>query len=350
MNQVQNIIKHIKGKHLNFAQRIIIQIRTQDGWSPYRIAKELGCSSNTVRNELKRGIPELYWGKQKKYDASIAQQIYEGHRINSHRTPSFQRARKFLKVVEFRFRQQRWSFDACVGYSRRNREFTKQEMVCTKTLYNYTERGILSIKNIDLPQKVRRKPRTDASHARKNKTHLGRSIEDRPACVSSKERFGDWELDLVIGSKSKDDHVLMTLLERKTRYYKVIRLPDKTTASVMKAFELLHSEYKEHFSRIFKTITTDNGPEFSSLSTLEQTSDTMVYFAHPYSSFEKGANERHNGLLRRFIPKGSRIDSFSDDDLSQIESWINTLPRKALDFNTPRALFRKNTRSLSIPF
>ena len=348
MNQVQDIIKHVKGKHLNFAQRAVIQIRISDGWSPYKIAKELGCSSNTVRNELKRGTPELYCGKQK-YNATVAQAIYEGHRINSHRTPSFQKVRKFLKTVELRFRQEHWSFDACVGYSLRNREFSKQEMVCTKTLYTYVERGILNIKNIDLPQKVHRKPRKDTPHARKNKTHLGRSIEERPACVASRERFGDWELDLVIGSNSKADHVLMTLLERKTRFYRILRLPDKTAASVLNAFEQLRTEHKEYFSQIFKTITTDNGPEFSLLSSLEQISDTMVYFAHPYSSFEKGANERHNGLLRRFIPKGKRIDSFSDDDISNVESWINTLPRKVLDFDTPRALFRKNLRALSIP-
>ena len=349
MNQVQDIIKHVKGKHLNFAQRMIIQIRTQDEWSPYRIAKELGCSSNTIRNEIRRGTPELYWNEQK-YDAVVAQQIYEGHRINSHRTPSFMRVRRFIKTVELRFKQEHWSFDACVGYSRRNREFSKQEMVCTKTLYNYADRGILSIKNIDLPQKVRRKPKKNTSHNRKNKTVFGSSIEMRPACVDTRERFGDWELDLVIGSKSKDDHVLMTLLERKTRYYRILRLPDKSAASVMKTFDLLRNEYKEFFSLIFKTITTDNGSEFSSLSALEHASDTMVYFAHPYSSFEKGSIERHNGLLRRFISKGTRIDNFSDDDISDIESWINTLPRKSLDFDTPRALFRKNLRSLSIPF
>lgn len=349
MNQVQDITKHIKGKHLNFAQRVLIQIRMQDGWTPYGIAKELGCSANTVRNELRRGTPELYWGKQKKYDAVTAQQIYEGHRINSHRTPSFQKVRKFLKVVELRFKEKQWSFDACVGYSRENREFSKQEMVCTKTLYNYADRGILNIKNIDLPQKVRRKTGKKTPHVRKNKTRLGRSIEERPPCVDSRERFGDWELDLVIGSKSKGDQVLMTLLERKTRYYRIIRLPDKSAPSVMKAFEQLHNEYKELFSLIFKTITTDNGSEFSLLSSLEQISDTKVFFAHPYSSFEKGANERHNGILRRFIPKGKRIDSLSDDELSSIENWTNTLPRSILNYDTPRSLFRKALASLKHP-
>lgn len=346
MNQVQDTTKHIKGKHLKFIHRAIIQVRVQDGWSPYQIAKEIGCSANTVRNEIKRGMPELYWGKQKHYDALTAQSVYEGHRINSHRTPSFMKVRNFLRTVELRFKEEKWSFDACVGYSRRNREFSKQEMVCTKTLYNYADRGLLKIKNLDLPQKMRRKPRKDSRPPRQAKRPLGRSIEERPACVDLRERFGDWELDLVIGSSSGHDHVLMTLLERKTRYYRIIRLPDKSAQSVMNAFEQLKNEYNECFSLVFRTLTTDNGSEFTLLSNLEQHSDTRVFFAHPYSSFEKGANERHNGLLRRFIPKGKRIDSFSDEDISRIESWLNSLPRKILEFATPRMLFRKHLAAL----
>lgn len=349
MNQIQDTIKHVKGKHLNFAQRVFIQIRTEDGWSPYRIAKELGCSSNTVRNEIKRGTPELYWGDRPAYDARHGQANYENQRINSHRTPNLLKVRKFLKTVEVRFREEHWSLDACVGYSRINREFARHEMVCTKTLYNYVERGILGIKNIDLPQKMKRCPRKDKPRIRPNKKKFGRSIEERPACVDSRERFGDWELDLVVGSKSGKDHVLMTLLERKTRYYRVIRLMDKTSESVMKAFETLKIEYGERFSSVFKSITTDNGSEFSRLSELESANQTKVYFAHPYSSYEKGANERHNGLLRHFFPKGKRIDSFSDGEISDAERWINTLPRKVLVYATPRMLYRKALRAQGIP-
>lgn len=349
MNQIQDTIKHVKGKHLNFAQRVFIQIRTQDGWSPYRIAKELGCCANTVRNEIKRVTPELYWGNRPAYDARHGQANYENQRINSHRTPNLLKVRKFLKTVEVRFQEEHWSLDACVGYSRINREFARHEMVCTKTLYNYVERGILGIKNMDLPQKMKHRPRKDKHRIRPNKKNLGRSIEERPACVNSRERFGDWELDLVVGSKSGKDHVLMTLLERKTRYYRVIRLMDKTSESVMKAFKKLKIEYGEKFSSVFKSITTDNGSEFSRLSELENTTQTKVYFAHPYSSYEKGANERHNGLLRHFFPKGKRIDSFSDDEISDAERWINTLPRKVLVYATPRMLYRKALRAQEIP-
>lgn len=348
MNQEQHTTKHAKGKHLTFLERAIIQVRLKDKLSPYRIAKEIGCSANTVRNEIKRGTPALYWGTKDEYDACIAQSVYEGHRINSHRTPSFQKVSRFLKTVELRFKENHWSFDACVGYSTINREFARQEMVCTKTLYNYQARGIIGIKSIDLPQKLRRKSRKETSKPRQNRKHLGRSIEERPSCVAPRKRFGDWELDLVIGSNTNRDQVLMTLLERKTRYFKIIRLPNKTSDSVLKAFSDLQKEYGDLFSKVFKTITTDNGSEFSSLSDLEKVAETLVYFTHPYCSYEKGSNERHNGLIRRFFPKGKRVDSLSDDDISMIETWCNTLPRKILQYATPRKLFRQALVDLTV--
>ena len=83
-------------------------------------------------------------------------------------------------------------------------------------------------------------------------------------------------------------------------------------------------------SQVFRTITTDNGSEFSRLSELENGTETKVYFAHPYTSCEKGSIENHNGLLRRFIPKGKRIADYSDEDLLTVELWANGLPRKIL--------------------
>ena len=145
------------------------------------------------------------------------------------------------------------------------------------------------------------------------------------------------------------DHVLMTLLERKTRYYKVIRLPDKTSQSVMNAFAALKSEYGERFPHIFKTITTDNGSEFSRLAEIELESETKVYYARPYSSCEKGSNERHNGLLHHFFPKGRRIDSFTDEDISDAENWINSMPGKLFQYKTPKMLFEKKFQFYNTP-
>jgi IS30 family transposase len=106
----------------------------------------------------------------------------------------------------------------------------------------------------------------------------------------------------------------------------------------MAELERLREDFGNGFSRVFKTITSDNGSEFSELATLE-ISDTKVYFTHPYSSFERGTNERHNGLLRRFIPKGKWIAGYSHEAISLLEDWINGLPRKILGYKAPEELF-----------
>ena len=102
----------------------------------------------------------------------------------------------------------------------------------------------------------------------------------------------------MIGQKTGNDDVLLTLVERMSREYWMIPLASKESASVREAFEQIRMEYSGHFSEVFKTITTDNGSEFARLSEMENRADTLVYFAHPYTSCEKGTNERHNGMIQ----------------------------------------------------
>ena len=168
-------------------------------------------------------------------------------------------------------------------------------------MYNYVEQGLITIKNYDLPEKLKRN--TKLHHVRKNKKKLGRSIEERPKEIDQRNEFGHWECDLVLGHKTKADQVLLTLSERMSREFLIIRIPDKTSASVMQAFKMRQKQYSEHWNDIFKTITTDNGSEFADLANLEEVSKTLIYYAHPYTSCDKGTVERHNGLIRRFIPK-----------------------------------------------
>lgn len=157
--------------------------------------------------------------------------------------------------------------------------------------------------------------------------------------IQKRNTLGHWETDLAIGEKSGADRVLLTLLERKTRNFMIIPLSDKTTESVMQVFEKLRSDFWDSFSKVFRIITTDNGTEFSKLSDLGNVADTLVYFAHPYVSYEKGSVERHNRLIRRFIPKGKRIDDYSIDDIFPIEMWCNHLPGKILGWLTPEEVF-----------
>ena len=335
MDQVHSTTtEHKKGSHISFEDRVLIQTRLKDHWTPNRIAKEIGCAPNTVRNEIKRGTVSLYNGTVLRYKATAGQKAYESNRQNCCRHYELLSKTEFITYVETNFQENGWSLDACVGRALQDGTFTRDQMVCTKTLYHYIDLGLLGIKNIDLPEKLKRN--TKKRLLRKNKKELGRSIEERPREIELRKEFGHWECDLVIGSKTGNDSVLLTLNERKSREFWMIPIPDKHPESVMAAMEAIRKDYSEHFSEVFKTITTDNGSEFASLSDLKSLSNTLVYFAHPYTSCEKGTVERHNGLIRRFIPKGKRIDSYTAEQIFQIE-----LPRKILNYRTPDEIFEE---------
>jgi IS30 family transposase len=121
----------------------------------------------------------------------------------------------------------------------------------------------------------------------------------------------------------------------------VRKIASKTSKAVMNELNNIRGFFGDRFNQVFKTITGDNGSEFADLANLEKESLTLVYFSHPYSSFERGTNERHNGLIRRFIPKGKRINNYNPDDIAFIEEWMNTLPRKILHYKTPEELFEE---------
>lgn len=336
MNHLHSTTEHRKGKHLSFEERVVIQTRLKDGRTPNRIAEEIGCAPNTVRNEIKRGTVTLYHGNVFRYKAKAGQAAYEKNRETCCRHYDLLEKSAFISYVEEHFSEDEWSLAVCAHRALKDGSFPREQIVCTKTLYHYTDLGLLNIKNIDLPEKLRCSPKK--TRIRENKRVLGRSIEERPASVDDRTEFGHWKADRVIGSKSGNDDALLTMIERKTREYWMFRIPGRDPNGVMEALREVISQYGEHWDDIFKTITTDNGSEFSLLSDLEELSKTLVYFTHPYTSCEKGSVERHNGLIRRFIRKGRRIDSFSDEQICQIKVRRNSLPRKILGYNTPDEL------------
>lgn len=331
--------KRKKGTHLLLEERVIIQTRLKDHCSLRSIAREIGCSPSTIHYEVKRGTVKLYHGKIKRYKAQQGQNVYQSHCQYCGRKSDFLKKHKFIDYVQQHFFEDGWSLDACSNRCTAVGEFASSDVVCTKTLYNYVDQGLLSIHNYDLPEKLKRN--TKRHRVRQNKKRLGRSIEERPEEINKRNELGHWECDLVLGHKTKDDEVLLTLSERMSREFLIIRIPDKTSASVMQAFKELQRQYSEHWNDIFKTITTDNGSEFADLSNLEDASNTLIYYAHPYTSCDKGTVERHNGLIRRFIPKGEAIDDYSLQEIIDIETWCNSLPRKILAYHTPDEIFEK---------
>lgn len=139
---------------------------------------------------------------------------------------------------------------------------------------------------------------------------------------------------------------MLTLIERKTRNYYVIKLDDQDHDSVDYALEQIQHSYGDLFPKVFKTITSDNGSEFSNLETcLKDVTD--VYFARPYASYERGSNERHNGLLRRYIPKGKAISDYSRNAIKRIYQTLNNLPRKILNYEQPAIAFERELAKLA---
>lgn len=335
-----------KNKHLNAYERGQIQLLHSEGLSPYAIAKRLGRVSNTIRNELKRGmVPQIKCNKTVMvYYPDSGQRAYEANRKNCGPKFKYLQCYDFITHVTTLFFGKEQSLDSICGAARVHKKFSKEKMVCTKTLYNYVDAGLIGIRNIDLPLKVKRTIKT--ARIKRNKKHLGTCISERPSNINDRSEFGHWEIDTVIGSKSNSDAVLLTMTERMTRKEIIRKLPGKTAEAVQNALHKLIDEAGPHFSKVFKSITADNGSEFAQLSSLESDTDTKVYFAHPYTSCERGTNERHNGLIRRFIPKGSHISQYSLGAIARIQIWCNTLPRKILGYLTPDEVFEDRLREI----
>ena len=337
MDKKEYSTEHRKGQHLFSEERHEIEVRLKDGWSIYRIAKHLGRPYNTIKNEVARGSVTLYHGKVTRYKADVGEKQYAENRSRSRRQYKRLEVSPFLRYVETQFAKG-WSLDACVGEALESGRFPREQMVCTKTLYNYVDQGLIGIKNIDLPEKVRRN--TKREKVRKNKRILGDSIELRPESVELREEFGHWEIDTVVGSKREEEPCAMTLVERKTRFAIWVKAADHTASSVQEAVRRVMNCFEGKVSDVFRTVTADNGSEFAQLTELTK-QGTQVYFTHPYSSWEKGTNECHNKLLRRFIPKGVSMNRYSEEDIAYMADWANSLPRKILAYRSPELLFEE---------
>ena len=329
------------GKHFTLDERGQIQALHREGFSLRAIAARVGCSHTAIHYELKRGTPERQAarGRSPQYTAKRGQQAYLEHRKNSKRPYKLNSAgcAPFLRWMTERIRKNKWSIDMCVGDARANKWFDEDGIPCTKTLYNMLWAGRIPLTLFDVPQALGRKCKHKRN--RKNKRLKGRSIEERPALVDEGTEIGHWEADTVVGSRKGRGAAVFTAVEKVTHDYIAIRISGRTCAGIEEAIAHLKSEYGEdRFSQVFKTITVDNGTECETFTQLESLG-TKVYFAPPYSSWERPQNERHNGILRQYIPKGTGIDGYSDEDILNIADEINSRPRRVFGYQTPAELF-----------
>ena len=328
-----------KGQHLHREERGAIQHLKCQGYSNRAIAREIGCSPSTVANELRRGTPPRKSNKGRKpgYSARRGEAAYKANRKRSRKPHRICHCTRFVRWIIKQVREHKWSLDACVGYARLHGLFSADEMVCTHTLYNEVWAGNLDLSVTELPEALKRKQNKGSKH-REHKKSFGTDISQRPEIAALRIEEGHWEGDTVVGKRAGKEAVVLSLLEKKTENYIAVQVPGKDADSVLNAMWSLKEEYGNEFSQVFKTITVDNGPKFSEFAQVENWG-SAVNFAHPYTSWERPQNERHNGLFRAFAPKGASIESFSPEYILSAADELNGRPRKKLGYRTPEELF-----------
>jgi len=337
-----------KGKQLNRDERMQIESLLRMGHSPRQIARLLGRHVRTLEREIRRGAVEHLNTDLTRSTAYSSDRGQDVHDLNATaKGPQLKLGTHYqtAEFIRFHIVEERFSPDVVAGLMKKEAIACA---VCTKTIYSYIDAGwINGVTNESLWEKrKRRKKAHKRLHRRaKRPVRAGHSIIDRPAEVCSREEFGHWEIDLVVGAKGTGSTVLMTLVERKTRKVIVRKLKDGTQHAVLRALNgIERSMGQEAFRLWFKTITADNGSEFLQTDGIEGSvlgthRRTRLYYAHPYSSWERGSNENVNRILRRFIPKGTSLSRVKCSTVKQIEEWINRYPRRILGFKTAEEMF-----------
>ncbi|CMV56348.1 IS30 family transposase [Streptococcus pneumoniae] len=267
-----------KGKHLTIDSRRLIERWKKEGKSNREIASLLGKAPQTIHTEIKRGTVRQCLGKgrfKEVYSADYAQQSYENNRKRSVRKSS---VTKELKEKILHYHNQKFS--------------------------------------------------PDKKQASTNFKPAGQSIEQRSEAINLRLENGHYEIDTVLLTRAKN-YCLLVLTDRKSRHQIIRLIPNKSAEVVNQALKLILKQHK------ILSITADNGTEFNRL--FDVFSEEHIYYAHPYASWERGTNENHNRLIRRWLPKGTK--KMTPKEVAFIEKWINNYPKKCLNYKSPREDF-----------
>ena len=342
-----------KGSHqLTRADRIKIEALLKEGLSKAKIAAHLGVHRSTIYNELKRGEYEHHnsdWTTEIRYSPDIAQEKAEENLKVRGTQLKIGNDIAYANYIEDKIVNEDYSPAAVLGELKaQGREGEFNTTVCVATLYSYIDKGVfLKLTNKDLPVKKNKKRGYKKVRKQQARAAAGDSIEKRPEEIDRREEFGHWEMDCVVGSTLP---TLLVLTERLTRKEIIMRMPDRTANSVIRSLNSIERRYGVLFRKVFKSITVDNGAEFSDCKRLERSTyggkRTNLYYCHPYSSCERGSNERINRDIRRLIPKGSNIAKFSKADIQAVENWVNAYPREMFGFATADEMYKAQIEKL----
>lgn len=342
-------------KHLSQNDRIKMETMLNSGHKVVEVAEYLHVHRSTIYREIKRGEythRNSDYTEETRYSSDLGQKNHDWNAQGKGRNIKIGNDRPLAEYIEGKIIEDKYSPEAALAAAAESGiEFTTS--ISVRTLYRYIDKGIfLKLTNKDLPVKGKRKKHNKRVRVQK-RASTGESIENRPDEVKDREIFGHWEMDTVKGKQGVTKSCMLVLTERKTRDEIIVKLPDQKAASVVEAIDRLERKWGDMFTKVFRSITVDNGVEFSDYEGLERSvlhegeKRTFAFYCHPYSSWERGSNENNNRLIRRHIPKGEDFDEKQDRDIEYIENWINNYPRGIFGFKTSAQLFEEEIRKLA---
>jgi IS30 family transposase len=312
----------MKYEQLTIEKRYQIYAYSKANWSQKDMAEELKVHRTTIYREKKRN--KGLRGYRPQQATLMARERKKKARKRIKVTP-------YLKFMVAQKIREDWSPEQISGY------FKKQQLldISHQAIYTFVAEDRLGggalYKHLRRANKKRKKQygSTDARGQIKNRT----MIDERPSIVDAKLRIGDWEADTVIGKNQKG--VFVTMVERKSKFIVACPVSNKSETVVTNAMINSLHRYKNKVH----TITVDNGKEFAGHEKIAKKLKAKMYFAHPYSSWERGLNENSNGLLRQYFPKKTDLRGIELSDINPVLEKINNRPRKTLDYATPKDVF-----------
>lgn len=344
-----------KFRHLTFSDRLKIEALLRVRTPIAEIASIIGCCRQTIYREIKRGFyyrrNKDTWKDIPAYSPDIAEEKYQASLREKGRALKIGSNWEIVQYIEDRIMEGHCSPDVVAAELRMQPE-RFHTSICTRTIYNYIDRGYIfpNITNEKLP--YRRKRKRGYRKVRPARPPKGSSIEKRPQDVIAREEIGHWEMDTVVG-KSRTKKCLLVMTERKTRMERLFLLPVHSMTEVVKTLDQIEQEMgRKDFCQCFRSITVDNGSEFQDCAGMEAADEngnkrTQIYYCHPYSSYERGSNECQNRIIRRFFPKKTDFSKVSEKAVKQVEFWMNHYLRRSLGYRSPQELYDQEMLELS---
>ena len=286
-----------------------------------QIAITIGRNVSTIKRELDRNYTPNKKGDNDYYPY-YSQKRYEERKFEAHNIIQF--PLEVIQIIEQRIKET-WSLEQIAAY------YKNDGFPCYKTIYKWINEGIIINGNKSL---LRRKGKGGWYETR-GKQNRGKSIRKRDKRIYKRADYGHWELDTVVSGLGKSKSCFITLAERKSRFYKAIKSPNRHADVVAR---LIIDYLKQFPSELVKTITTDNGKEFAEWEQIEKELNCEVYFCDTFCAWQKGSNENSNGLLREFFPKGYNLNRYTQVYIDKKVNLINNRPRKCNNWISPSKL------------